>query len=75
MVYFQNSGNLLASATHQSRFLEFGNSESIYITFRIFLDAAYLSYSKLFPKNNAQVNEVAKMLKVSRAQCEKSLNI
>jgi len=75
IVYFQNTGNLLVSATHQSRFLEFGNSESIYITFPIFLDAAYLNYSKLFPKNNAEVSEVAKLLDVSPAQCEKSLSI
>jgi len=70
MVYFQNTGNLLVSATHQSRFLEFGNSETIYMTFPIFLDDAYLNYSKLFPKNNAKASDLAKMLDVTSAQCK-----
>jgi hypothetical protein len=75
MVNFQNSVNLLASATHQSRFLEFGNSEKIYVTFLIFLDDECLDYSKLSYKNTAKVSDVAKMLDVSPAECEKSLSI
>jgi hypothetical protein len=50
MVNCQNSGKLLASATHQSRLLEFANSETIYMTFSTFLDDAYFDYYNLFPK-------------------------
>lgn len=75
MVNFQNSGNLLASAKHQSSLLEFANSEKIYMTFSIFLDDAYLDYSNLFPKNTAKFNDVAKMLDVSPAECQKCLSI
>jgi hypothetical protein len=49
--------------------LEFGNSESIYMTFSIFLDDAYLDYSNLLPKNAAKSSDVEKMLDVSPAQC------
>ena len=72
---FQNSGKLLASATHQSRFLDFANSESIYMTFSTFLDDAYLDYSNLFPNNSAKFSDVAKMLDVSPAHCQKSCSI
>ena len=75
MVNFQNSGKLLASATHQSRFLDFANSETIYTAFSIFLDYAYLDYCNLFPKNTPKFNDVAKMLGVIPAECEKSLSI
>jgi len=72
-VNFQNSGKLLASATHQSRLLDFANSETIYVKFPIFLDAAYLDYSNLLPKNFAKFSDVAKMLDVSPAECEGAL--
>jgi hypothetical protein len=49
--------------------------KKIYMTFSIFLDDAYLEYSNLFPKNTAKFNDVAKMLDVSPAQCQKSLRI
>jgi hypothetical protein len=52
MVNFQISGKLLASGTHQSRLLEFENSETMYMTFSIFLDDAYLDYSNLLPNMN-----------------------
>jgi hypothetical protein len=75
MVKFQNSGKLLASATHQSKFFGIWNSESIYMPFSIFLDDAYLDYSNLLPKNSAKSSDVAKMLDVSPAQCQKSFSI
>jgi len=74
-VNFQNSGNLLASAKHQSRLLEFVNSEKIYMTFSIFLDDAYLDYSNLFPKNTAKFNDVAKIFDVSAAECQKCFSL
>ena len=75
MVNFQNSGNLLASAKHQSRLLEFVNSEKIYMTFSIFLDDAYLDYSNLFPKNTAKFNDVAKIFDVSAAEYQKCFSL
>jgi len=50
MVNCQNSGKLIPSATHQSRLLEFANSETIYMTSSVFLDDAYLDYSNCFLK-------------------------
>ena len=72
---FQNSGNLLASRTHQLRFLESENSDSIYMTFSVFLDDACLDYSNFLAENNAKFSEVVKMLDVSPAECQKSLSI
>jgi len=74
MVNCQNSGKLLASATHQSRFLDFANSETIYMTFSVFLDDAYLDYYNLFPRNTPKFNDVAKMAGVIPAECQKSLS-
>jgi len=75
MVNFQNSGRLLASATHQSRVLEFENSETMYMAFSTFLNDAYLDYSNLFPKNSAKFSVVAKILDVIPAEYQKSLSI
>jgi len=70
-----SSGKLLASATLQTRLLDFANSETICMTFSIFLDDAYLDYYNLFPKNTLKFNDVAKMLGVIPAECQKSLSI
>jgi hypothetical protein len=47
----------------------------VYKAFSIFLDDAYLDYSNLLPKNNAKFNDVAKMLDVSPAECEKRITL
>lgn len=70
MLNFQKSGTLLALGTHQ-----FVNSERIYIGFSIFLDDMHLDHCNLLSKITAKLNDVAKMLDVIRAECEKRFSI
>ena len=70
MLNFQKSGNLLALGTHQ-----FVNSERIYMGFSICLKDMYLDHSNLLSKSTAKLNDVAKMLDVIPAECEKRFGV